>query len=404
MIRIGILRESKIKTDNRCPITPTDAGLLIRQCGVSVYVQPSKYRCFTDKQYFDKGCIIAEDLSNCDFIFGVKEPRHGTLLEGKHYFFFGHIREDKPYEYPLLKELVEKGCTLTDYELFNSRHGRLTAFSKMAGFVGAYNAIRLYGLKNNLFEIPPAQYCEDPRKMARLVEDLRPIFAGLSSKFVITGHGEAGKGAELLLLNCLKTASSMDVFETTNTSTYYSAQTRDIIKNNDGSEYDKMHFHQHAEQYHSSFGTFANVADVWVACHSWEVGEPVVFNKAMAQDKNRRLSVISDVVADVNGSICTTLRHSSHSDPFYAVDVNTMRETYLYLNDRDIAVSAVDTLPNAIPQSASIDFSRDLEDVVIRKCLLEKDMADVDKATIIKNGVLTPVGSHLERMLHTMNI
>ena len=73
MNKIAIIRESRTD-DSRTPLIPTHIKELSSKFpDISITVQPSKHRCFSDQEYEKQGAIISEDLSDCDLILGVKE-------------------------------------------------------------------------------------------------------------------------------------------------------------------------------------------------------------------------------------------------------------------------------------------------------------------------------------------
>lgn len=43
-----------------------------------------------------------KDVSDCDVLFGIKEAKAETLIQNKHYVFFGHIAKKQTYNRPLL--------------------------------------------------------------------------------------------------------------------------------------------------------------------------------------------------------------------------------------------------------------------------------------------------------------
>ena len=62
MYKIAIIRESR-SDDKRTPLVPAHIKeLLSKFLDLSIFVQPSKHRCFSDQEYEEKGAIISEDL------------------------------------------------------------------------------------------------------------------------------------------------------------------------------------------------------------------------------------------------------------------------------------------------------------------------------------------------------
>src|SRR5438045_4145393 len=102
MLRIGLIRERKKIPDQRVALTP-------RQCvylqaafpSIKIYVEPSPSRCFTDAEYRIEGIEMAEDLSHCDVLLGIKEAAPEYLIPGKTYFFFSHTKKKQPHNQKL---------------------------------------------------------------------------------------------------------------------------------------------------------------------------------------------------------------------------------------------------------------------------------------------------------------
>ena len=73
-MKIGLLREGKIPPDKRVVFSPKQCKEILKLYhDVSIFIQPSEVRCFTDLEYKKNGVLVQEDLSNCDVIMGVKE-------------------------------------------------------------------------------------------------------------------------------------------------------------------------------------------------------------------------------------------------------------------------------------------------------------------------------------------
>ena len=146
-MKIGILREGKSIPDKRVPFTPSHVQIIIQSHPeISFWLQPSPHRCFPDAAYRDVGATIQEDLSNCDYLFCVKEMDIPRLVPNKPHFFFSHTIKEQPYNQKLLRALLDHSCTMVDYETMVDEEGaRLVAFGKFAGIVGAYNGLLAFG-------------------------------------------------------------------------------------------------------------------------------------------------------------------------------------------------------------------------------------------------------------------
>jgi len=131
-----IIREARTD-ENRTPITPNQVKKLIKKFpNLHILVQTSKKRCFRDKDYLNAGAEITDDISNADFIFGVKEVDISALVENKTYLFFSHTSkvrkdinqatQDKAliYKKDLLREVIKRKITLIDYENIREISGK----------------------------------------------------------------------------------------------------------------------------------------------------------------------------------------------------------------------------------------------------------------------------------------
>ena len=73
-MKIGIIREDKFPPDKRVVFTPhTCAKTVKRFPKIEFFVQQSDIRCFSEKEYLEKGISVVDDISNCDILIGVKE-------------------------------------------------------------------------------------------------------------------------------------------------------------------------------------------------------------------------------------------------------------------------------------------------------------------------------------------
>ena len=83
IITLAVIREARID-ENRTPFSPIQiSNLLNKYSNLKIIVQPSKERCFEDKDYLNAGAQITNDLSSADIIFGIKEVDISTSLTPK---------------------------------------------------------------------------------------------------------------------------------------------------------------------------------------------------------------------------------------------------------------------------------------------------------------------------------
>src|SRR5687767_1380747 len=111
--KIALIKEGKIPADNRVALTPAQCKWVMKEFpGVQVIVQHSKDRCYTDSEYKRAGITVAEDISDCDIMIGIKEVPVQDLIENKTYLFFSHTKKKQPHNQKLLQTIIDKNISL----------------------------------------------------------------------------------------------------------------------------------------------------------------------------------------------------------------------------------------------------------------------------------------------------
>lgn len=359
-VKLGIIREGKVPPDKRVPLTPKQCKLVeMKFPQVKVLVQESPIRAFRDEEYEAEGIEVVSDLSDCDIIMGVKEVNIGDLIPGKKFMFFSHTIKKQPYNRNLLRAILDKKIQLIDYEVLKSKENkRIIGFGRYAGIVGAYNGIRAYGEKMNLFHLKPANECSGRKAME---EELHNVTFPADMKLVLTGFGRVGYGAREIMDLLPFTEVSPEEFltEKFDTPVYTHLEIEDYYRRKDGKPFVKSEFYSTPEIYESSFGRYSEAADIYIACHFWSNKSPYILTAAdLASDKNK-IQVVADVSCDIQGPIASTLRASKIADPFYGYDPKTGQECD-WKEAGCITVMAVDNLPCELPKDASEDFGNEL--------------------------------------------
>lgn len=391
-MKIGIIKETKVPEDNRVALTPDEIVTLQQQFpACEIVVQRSDIRAYTDEEYACKGIKLVERVDDCDVLFGIKEADIESLIPDKHYFFFGHIAKKQPYNRSLIKKMMALGITFTDYEyLVDECNVRLCAFGWWAGVVGVYNTLRAYGLRNRTFELPKP----DKRfTLSYMLEEAKkPIYSYL--KIVVTGNGRVSHGAQHFLDEVgIKRVQPQEFLEEDFEYPVYTVvKLPDIVCHVDGvSVFDREEFHTSPSLYKSNFFPYAKVANVLISCHYWGPEDPVYLKKEDLRNPEVKIKVIGDVTCDIMGSVQSTLRASTHQNPFYDYNPYAEKEEEAFSSDKNITVMAVDTLPNALALDTSEYFGKTLVKYVIEDILNGRmESSDViERATILKNGKLT---------------
>ena len=396
-MKIGILRETKTPPDKRVPLTPEQCIEVQEKFpNVKVVVQPSEIRCFRDSEYKSLGIQLNNELSECDILLGVKEVKLSEFIPNKKYLIFSHTIKKQEYNRELLQTVLKNNIQLIDYETLTDKNGfRIIGFGRFAGLVGAYNGIRALGLREKLFDLKPAFLCEG---LVEMYSELDKISLP-NIKIAVTGDGRVAGGV-LEVLNHLKvlrlSPEEYLKLENPKNPVYVQLLPGNYVKRKDGAEFNLMHFFNHPGMYENAFQPYAKSSDLLIASAYWDPKAPVLFTAEEMRKKDFRINVISDITCDIEGSIPSTKRASAIDDPFYDYNPETGKLEEAFSSKHNITVQAVDNLPCELPKDASLDFGRNLIEKVFPGLLGEDMDGIIERASITKQGKLTPGYSYLQ--------
>jgi saccharopine dehydrogenase (NAD+, L-lysine-forming) len=400
-LKIGILRETKNPPDRRAPLAPSQIVVLEEVYPfVEFVVQPSPYRCYSDEEYEYLEITLREDLRDRDILMGIKELEKRTLITGKTYLIFAHVAKKQMHNRSVFREMADKKTTLIDYEFLTSEKGeRVAAFGRFAGIVGAYNALRARDINTNRFNLKPAGQCHDLDEMWAGLKriDIRP---GL--KIVITGGGRVANGAleTLGVCNIVQVTPGDFLTRDFDVPVVCRIGPEYYARNKNGRQFSFTHFVAHPEDYESTFLPFTKVADILITGHYWDPRSPIFFSREDMKKHDFRISVIADISCDINGPIPSTLRSSTTIDPFYDYNPQSEKEEPPFSRQGNITVMAVDNLPGELPRDTSYDFGKQLMHNVLHELFTDPESTLIQKATILKEGRLTPSFLYLSDYLN----
>lgn len=429
MNRIGIRHEDKYKFERRTPIIPDHVRELTEN-GISITVEHSEKRIFPDQEYKEAGAEIADDLSDSDLIFGVKEMPDDYFKDGKAYVFFSHVIKGQPYNMPMLKNIIDCGATLIDYEKIENEKGqRLIFFGRYAGLAGMINTLWATGQRykelgihspfaklkqtyqyDSLDEASSSiQDVAEKIKIHGLPEAMKPLV------IAVTGDGNVSKGAmEILDLLPGETISPQQLRD----GDYDAGQ--DIIKVNllvddymipeNDRPFDLQHYINYPDQYSSTIEEYLPKINLFVNGIYWDENYPKLITKEWLSKKDRtgqlNLAVIGDITCDIHGSVECTETATAIEEPVFVY--NPLQDSYkIGFDGRGVAVMAVDILPSELPREASKHFSEALKPYLktMAKTNFSVSYDDltlpdpIKKAVIVHRGELTPKFSYLENYL-----
>ena len=394
-MKFGIITERKNPPDRRVVFSP-EALLKLKNTfpEAGIKVEHSDIRVFSDDDYKSLGFEVANDISDCDVFFGVKEVPVEALIPNKKYFFFSHTIKKQPYNRKLLQAILEKNIELYDHEtIVDAKHKRLIGFGRYAGIVGAYNAFRAFGIKFELFQLPKAETLNGKEALvAKLKRTLLPTL-----KIVLTGEGKVGNGAKEILDAMHIKPVSVENFLTKNYSepVYVQIDYLDYNKRIDGKPSSKKDFFTNPKAYISDFERFTKVSDIYIAGHFYANDAPVILTREMLLASDCKLKVVADVSCDVNGPIACTLRASTIQDPFYGYYPFENKEVDVF-HPAAIVVMAVDNLPCELPKDASEGFGEMFLEHVIPAFFNGDKDGILERAKMTENGKLTSNFAYLQ--------
>jgi len=393
MIKIGLLREGKNPPDSRVALTPAQCKWLQKNFQqVQIVAQPSPTRCFADKEYLAAGVAVQEDLSGCEYIFGIKEVSIEQLIEQKTYLFFSHTKKLQPYNQDLFRAVLQKRIRLIDYECLEHEDGqRIIGFGFFAGVVGAHNGIMAYGKRTGTFTLNRVYKQRSFRELIHTYFGLKlpPI------KIAVTGSGRVAHGIlEVMNLIGIHEVEPSDYLKRDYTYPVYThLKGADLFQHKENGGYDREEFHAHHDRYKTRFKPYTYVTDILMNGIYWEQGMQRLFESEDVRDPKFRIVTIADITDDAHGSVPINLGDQSIEDPLYGVDRTTLAKTAPYLPG-SIDVMAVGNLPNELPRDASRYFGEQLIKYILED-LFKGGSSLIEKATLTNNGALSPTYEYM---------
>jgi alanine dehydrogenase len=394
-MKFGIIKERKNPPDRRVVFSPSALSQLKEKYpSAQILVEASEIRVFSDQSYRDAGFELSQDMESCDVLFGVKEVPIESLIPNKAYFFFSHTIKKQPYNRKLLQAVLHNNIDLFDHEtIVDEQYKRLIGFGRYAGIVGAYNGIRGFGIKFDLFNLPKAETLEG---RAALIERLRRITLP-PIKIVLTGNGKVAHGAkEILDAMRIKEVSIEDYLSKNfNDPVYVKIDVMDYNKRIDGQDLGKKDFYSNEHEYVSNFGRFTKVSDIFMAGHFCSAGAPVILTREMLQSADNQIKIVADISCDVAGPIACTVRASTIAEPFYGYLASEHKEVDMF-HPGAVMVMAVDNLPCELPKDASEGFGEMFLEHVIPAFFNGDKDGILARAQVTKDGQLTERFSYLQ--------
>ncbi len=434
--KVGIRREDINRWERRVPLVPEDARELSGSYPIKFTVQPSDIRIFSDDDYRAAGINVAEDICPNRVILALKEVPIPLIQPGKAYIFFSHTGKGQAQNMPMLKKMMELGCTMIDYEkIVDDKGRRLLYFGNFAGHAGAVDTMWALGRrletegKKNPFTSLRKAY-EYPGGLGDLKEAVRAVGAAIRSDglpgpvqplvFGFFGYGHVSQGAqEIFDLLPFEEVRPADLPKLASSGRDLSRVVFKVVFREEdmveplqpSGSFDLQDYYAHPENYRSVVEKHVPYLSAIINGIFWDPKFPKYITKEFLREYyggegERRLKVIGDITCDINGSIESTIEATDSENPVYVYDPMTGRAVSGVKGNGPV-VMAVYNLPAELPAEASRYFSSGLKRYVpeIAAMDLEKDfdqcgLSDVIKrATVVYRGRLTPNCEYLKKYL-----
>jgi len=430
---IGIRREDKNVWERRAPLIPEQVGQLIGEQGLSFVVQRSELRTFSDAEYREVGAEVGDDLSGCPVVLGIKEIPEAAFQPGHTYLFFSHVIKGQHHNMPMLRRMMELGCSLIDYEKMTDDAGRrLVFFGRFAGIAGLVDTLAGLGerLETQGIQTPFSrvrlahEYGRVDLAKAAVAEVGRDIVEqGLPaelSPFVVgvTGYGHVAKGAWEMLdslgatevepvdLPALAAKGDRRMVYRVMFREEHLVEPKEV-----GHRFELKEYYGRPELYRSHFADHLPQLSVLVNCIYWEARYPRLVTKewlrqAFAGGSEPKLAAIGDISCDIDGSIEATVKATEPGEPFfvYHPETGAVRDG---VEGDGMLLMTVDNLPCELPFDASREFGLALLPYVpaIARTDFSRPLDKLDlpgpvrRALVLHRGKLTPEFAHIEKYL-----
>jgi saccharopine dehydrogenase (NAD+, L-lysine-forming) len=429
--KIGIRREDINKWEKRVPLIPSHLRELADRYPIEFRIQPSSIRIFTDEDYRQDGIPVEEELSPCPIILALKEIPLELIERGKTYVFFTHTTKGQPQNMPMLKKMMDMGCTIIDYERMVDEQGRrVLYFGNYAGHAGMIDTLWTLGRRLEAEGIANPFTMLQPTHRYKSLVDAREEVGKLAWKlakqgpppelgpivFGFFGYGHVSQGAQevfdILPVETLHPSDLPRLFDKGGPAPRTLFKTvfheEDMVRPADpGRPFDLQDYYHHPEAYRPVTEAIVPYLTAIVNGIYWTPKFPKYVTKSFlkrlyAGPDRPRLRVIGDITCDINGSIEATVKATDSENPVYVYDPIEDKAAFGF-EGRGPAVLAVYNLPAELPLESSTYFSGKLKDHVpalaaarFDRPFAESGLPDVlRRAVIVYRGALAPDYAYL---------
>jgi saccharopine dehydrogenase (NAD+, L-lysine-forming) len=434
-VKIGIRREDINKWEKRVPLIPSHVRELTDKHPLEFRVQPSGIRVFTDADYRLAGVSVEEELAPCPIILALKEIPLELIERNKTYIFFSHTAKGQSQNMPMLKKMMDLGCTIIDYEkMVDDKGRRVLYFGNFAGHAGMIDTFWALGKRLEAEGTAnPFTLLQPTHRYGNLVE-AREAVGKLASRiareglprelgpvvFGFFGYGHVSQGAQeifdLLPAEAVRPADIPRLFEGGEGAhgRLFKAvfHEEDMVRPIDpGKPFDLQDYYENPQNYRPVTEDLVPYLTAIVNGIYWTPKFPKYVTKPFLKSlygsgTRPRLKVVGDITCDINGSIECTVQHTDPDNPVYVYDPVDDRALPGF-EGRGPAVLAVYNLPAELPLESSTYFSGKLKEYVPAVAAARFDrpfpeccLPDVlRRAVIVYRGELAPDYAYLGKLV-----
>ncbi|MGZ4886861.1 MAG: bifunctional lysine ketoglutarate reductase /saccharopine dehydrogenase family protein [Candidatus Aminicenantales bacterium] len=428
--KIGIRREDINKWEKRVPLIPSHARELINGHPLEIQIQPSTIRIFTDADYRISGIPVRDDLSACDIVLALKEIPIERLEKDKTYVFFSHTAKGQSHNMPMLKKMMDMGCSIIDYEkMVNDKGQRVLFFGNYAGHAGMIDTLWALGRRLAVEGIPNPFEALHPTHYYKNLVDAKEAVGRVAWKIIreglpreldplvigFFGYGHTSQGAQEILdilpVEAVQPRDLPRLFKGRPDSprTVYKVvfKEEDMVERTvPGRPFDLQDYYQNPQEYRPVVESLVPCLTAIVNGIYWAPKYPKFvtkpFLKKLFGGGRPRLRVIGDITCDIDGSIESTVEATDPENPVYVYDPFLDKPVFGFEGTGPV-VLAVYNLPAELPLEASTYFSGGLKEHVpalakanFRATFEDCGLPDViRRAVILYRGKLTPDYAYL---------
>lgn len=429
--KFGIRREDINKWEKRVPLIPSHARELADKYPVEFRIQPSEIRIFNDADYRLAGIPVEETLSPCPIILALKEIPMDLIEKGKTYIFFSHTAKGQAQNMPMLKKMMDLGCTVIDYEkLVDEKGRRVLYFGNYAGHAGMIDTLWTLGKRLEAEGLANPFTILHPTHRYQSLVDAKEAVGKLAWKLVTQGppqelgpivfgffgYGHVSEGAQeifdILPVEPIRPADLPLLFqrgERTHRNLYKAVfHEEDMVRPIDpGKPFDLQDYYRNPQGYRPITEDLVPYLTAVVNGIYWTPKFPKYITKSFLKklysgDTPPRLRVVGDITCDINGSIECTVQATDSENPVYVYDPFEDKAVPGF-SGRGPAVLAVYNLPAELPLESSTYFSGKLKEYIpslgaarFDRPFAESGLPDVlRRAVILYRGELTPAYAYL---------